>query len=196
MNAGPMHVGKSEYDCIVIGGGHNGLVCAAYLAKAGKSVCVLERRHVLGGCAATEPLWPGYRVSTAAYVISLFLPEITRELRLKHYGLEILPRNPSSFTPLLDGRSLLMGPDERATTREIAKFSERDAENYPRYQMLLEKIAAVLEPILEKASPDPLPLPGIGANFRCVSELVMPAGFTTSIRHSANLVPRYRKPLN
>ena len=84
-------------------------MCAAYLAKAGHKVCVLERRHVLGGCATTEALWPGYKVSTAAYVISLFLPQIIRELKLKEYGLTILPRNPSSFTPLPDGRSLLMG---------------------------------------------------------------------------------------
>ena len=75
-----------RYDCIVIGGGHNGLVTAAYLAKAGKTVCVLERRHVLGGCSTTEELWPGYKVSTAAYVISLFLPEIIRDLRLKPAG--------------------------------------------------------------------------------------------------------------
>src|SRR5437879_4947035 len=103
--------GKRRYDCLVIGGGHNGLIAAAYLAKAGRSVCVLERRHVLGGCAVTEELWPGFKVSTAAYVISLLLPEIIRDLRLKFYGLHILPRNPSSFTPLLDGRSLLLGPD-------------------------------------------------------------------------------------
>ena len=99
----------TSYDCIVIGGGHNGLVTAAYLAKAGKKVCVLERRHVLGGCATTEELWPGYKVSTAAYVISLFLPEITRDLRLKHYGLKVLPRNPSSFTPLLDELAVRLG---------------------------------------------------------------------------------------
>ena len=72
-----------KFDCVVIGGGHNGLVAAAYLAKAGKSVCVLERRHVLGGCSTTEALWPGYKVSVAAYVISLFLPEIIRDLKLK-----------------------------------------------------------------------------------------------------------------
>jgi len=150
---------SKRYDCLVIGGGHNGLVAAAYLARAGKSVCVLERRGVLGGCAATEALWPGYKVSTAAYVISLFLPEIIRDLRLKHYGLTILPRNPSSFTPLLDGRYLLLGPDEQSNRREIAKFSEHDAEAYPRYNALLERIAHVLEPVLAKASPDPLPLP-------------------------------------
>ncbi|MEZ6111361.1 MAG: NAD(P)/FAD-dependent oxidoreductase [Pirellulaceae bacterium] len=149
----------SRYDCIIIGGGHNGLVAAAYLAKAGKSVCVVERRHVLGGCATTEELWPGYKVSTAAYVISLFRPEIIRELRLKQFGFEILPRNPSSFTPLLDGRSLLMGPDRRATRTEIAKFSERDAERYGDYEALLERVAAVLEPIMARPAPDPLPLP-------------------------------------
>lgn len=150
---------KKSFDCLVIGGGHNGLVAAAYLAKAGKSVCVLERRHVLGGCSTTEKLWPGYKISVAAYVISLFLPEIIRDLRLNHYGLKILPRNPSSFTPLLDGRYLLLGPDERANVREIEKFSHRDAEAYPKYNALLERIAKSLEPVLEKSAPDSLPLP-------------------------------------
>jgi phytoene dehydrogenase-like protein len=148
-----------RFDCVVIGGGHNGLVCAAYLAKAGRRVCVLERRHVLGGCATTEELWPGYRVSTAAYVISLFQMPIIRELRLKEYGLEILPRNPSSFTPLPDGRSLTLGPDESLVQREISKFSVRDAVAYPRYNALLERVAQVLEPALSEAAPDPLPLP-------------------------------------
>jgi phytoene dehydrogenase-like protein len=149
---------QRKFDCIVIGGGHNGLVAAAYLARAGKSVCVLEKRHVLGGCSTTEELWPGYKVSVAAYVISLFLPQIIRDLKLKQYGLNILPRNPSSFTPLLDGRSLLLGPDERANTREIEKFSRRDAEAYPKYNAFLERVAKVLEPVLAKAAPDPLPL--------------------------------------
>jgi phytoene dehydrogenase-like protein len=148
-----------KFDCIIIGGGHNGLVCAAYLAKAGRRVCVLERRHVLGGCATTEQLWPGYRVSTAAYVISLFQMPIIRELRLREYGLEILPRNPSSFTPLPDGRSLTLGPDEALVQREISKFSVRDAVAYPRYNALLERIAAALEPALSDSAPDPLPLP-------------------------------------
>jgi len=146
------------YDCVIIGGGHNGLVCAAYLARAGKKVCVLERRGVLGGAATTERLWPGYKVSTAAYVISLLLPEIIRDLRLKHYGLAILPRSPSSFTPLPDGRSLLMGPEPGLNEREIAKFSQRDATAFPRYEALLERVAAVLEPVLSQSAPDPLPL--------------------------------------
>ena len=169
---------KQHYDCVVIGGGHNGLVTAAYLAKAGKSVCVLERRHILGGCACTEELWPGYKVSTAAYVISLFLPEITRDLRLKQYGLEVLPRNPSSFTPLLDGRSLTLGPDMVESQREISKFSRRDAEAYPKYNALLERVAQVLEPVLNKSAPDPLPLPkewrriGVGKRLRDGSKML------------------------
>ncbi len=163
---------------MVIGGGHNGLVTAAYLAKAGKSVCVVEKRHVLGGCAVTEELWPGYRVSTAAYVISLFLPEITRDLRLKQYGLNILPRNPSSFTPLLDGRSLLLGPDLVESQREIAKFSQKDAQQYPLYNELLERIAAQLEPVLSQSAPDPLPLPsdwrkiGVGKRLRDTAKVL------------------------
>jgi len=149
----------SRYDCVVIGGGHNGLICAAYLAQSGKRVCVLERRAVLGGACTTEPLWPGYRVSTAAYVVSLLLPEIIGELRLKQHGLRILPRSPSSFTPLPDRRSLLLGPEPGLSEREIAKFSPRDAAAFPRYEALLERVADALEPALSEAAPDPLPLP-------------------------------------
>ncbi len=149
---------KKSFDCIVIGGGHNGLIAAAYLAKAGKSVCVVERRHVLGGSATTEELWPGYKVSTAAYVVSLLLPEVIRELGLKRYGLNILKRSPSSFSPTDDGRYLLMGPDQEMTRREIAKFSEKDAEAYPRYGALLERVAEAIEPLMSRAAPDPLPL--------------------------------------
>ncbi|MCA9262846.1 MAG: NAD(P)/FAD-dependent oxidoreductase [Planctomycetales bacterium] len=150
---------EQRFDAIVIGGGHNGLVTAAYLAKAGKSVCVLERRHVLGGCATTEELWPGYKVSTAAYVISLFLPEIIRDLGLKHHGLRILPRNPSSFTPLLDGRHMTLGPEMARCQQEIAKFSQHDAARYPNYNALLERVAEALEPALTRVAPDTLPLP-------------------------------------
>ncbi len=163
---------KAHFDCVIIGGGHNGLVAAAYLARAGHRVCVLERRHVLGGACTTEELWPGYKVSTAAYVISLFLPEIIRDLRLNDHGLKILPRNPSSFTPLPDGRSLLLGSDTAANQREIAQFSQRDAERYPQYEALLERVAKAIEPTLQKPAPDLLPLPrswrriGIGKRLR------------------------------
>ena len=110
---------QRKYDCVVIGAGHNGLITAAYLAQAGKSVCVLERRSIVGGCSATEAIWPGYQVSTASYVVSLLAPEIIQELKLKQNGLNILPRNPSSFTPLKDGRYLMLGPDE-ASNRSVS----------------------------------------------------------------------------
>lgn len=150
---------SSKYDCIVIGGGHNGLITACYLARAKKKVCVVEKRHVLGGCSVTEELWPGYKVSTASYVVSLLLPEIIEQLRLKEYGLAILPRNPSSFTPMADGRYLLLGPDQAANRREISKFSSRDAENFGRYESFLERVAAQIEPLLGLIAPDILPLP-------------------------------------
>src|SRR4029077_13720107 len=101
----------ANYDIIIIGAGHNGLVTAAYLARAGLKVLVLERRELVGGTCVTEDLWPGFKVSTAAYVNSLFRPEIIRDLELKKFGFEMLPRNPSSFTPFPDGRYLMMGPD-------------------------------------------------------------------------------------
>ena len=143
------------WDAIVIGAGHNGLVAAAYLAKAGRRVLVLERREVIGGCAVTEERWPGFRVSTAAYVNSLFRPSIVRELDLARHGFAMIPRSPSSFTPLPDGRSLLMGPDAAMTAREVAAFSVRDAEALPRYDAQLGRIAQVLEPMLDETPPDP-----------------------------------------
>ena len=149
----------TRYDCVIIGAGHNGFVCAFELARAGKKVLVLERRSVVGGCAVTEELWPGYRVSTASYVVSLLLPEIEERMELKRHGYKVLARNPSSFTPLQDGRYLLLGPDEELNRSEIAKFSKRDAEAYPRYNQLLERIAECLEPVLDKTPPDLLPLP-------------------------------------
>src|SRR6476661_1690520 len=144
-----------SYDLIVIGGGHNGLVTAAYAARAGLKVLVLERREVLGGACVTEEVWPGYKVSTAAYVNSLLRPEIIRELELGRHGFEMLPRNPSSFTPFPDGRSLLLGPDKALTHREISKFSPKDAEALPRYEAMLERVADFLEPTLVMTPPNP-----------------------------------------
>lgn len=146
---------SASYDLIVIGGGHNGLVTAAYLARAGVKVLVLERREVLGGACVTEELWPGFKVSTAAYVNSLLRPEIIRDLDLKRHGFKMLPRNPSSFTPFPDGRSLMLGPNKAMTHREVAKFSARDADALPKYEQMLERVAAFIEPTLTQTPPNP-----------------------------------------
>ena len=149
------------YDAIVIGGGHNGLVTACYLARAKWKVLVLERRSIVGGaCVTDETTFPGFKVSTAAYVNSLFRPEIVRDLGLRGYGFELIERNPSSFSPFPDDRYLMLGADAGFNHREIAKFSARDAGAYPRYVEMLERVAAVIEPTLLQLPPDPV-RPGV-----------------------------------
>jgi phytoene dehydrogenase-like protein len=154
-----------SYDAIIIGGGHNGLVTACYLARAKWKVLVLERRYLVGGACVTEETFPGFKVSTAAYVNSLFRPEIIRELRLADYGFGLVERNPSSFTPFLDGRHLFLGPDQPMNLREIAKFSSRDAEAYPKYEKMLERVAAVVEPTILQTPPNLL-RPGLGGLWK------------------------------
>ncbi len=145
----------TTYDAIIVGAGHNGLVTAAYLAKAGLKVLVLERRYVVGGAAVTEEIFPGFKVSTLSYVNSLFRPKIIRDLRLKDFGFEMIPRDPSSFTPFPDGRYLFLGPDKKMVREEIAKFSKKDADAYPKYEAMLERVADFVEPMLEMTPPDP-----------------------------------------
>jgi phytoene dehydrogenase-like protein len=146
----------ARFDAIIIGAGHNGLVTACYLARAGRKVLVLERRDVLGGACVTEEVFPGFKVSTAAYVNSLFRKEIIQDLKLTEHGFVLLERNPSSFTPLPDGRSLFLGPDEKMNSLEIGKFSKRDAENYPKYEAMLLRVAEVIEPTLTQKPPNVL----------------------------------------
>src|ERR671925_1388134 len=141
------------YDVIVIGGGHNGLVNAAYLARAGKRVLVCERRHVLGGAAVTEEVFPGFRFSVASYVVSLLRPEIVRELELPKHGLEILPLD-GTFTPLEDDY-LWRVNDHGHTLRELRRWSPSDAEAYDEYSRLMLEMAQFVKPILSMAPPDP-----------------------------------------
>lgn len=145
---------RSKYDAIVIGAGHNGLVAACYLARAKWRVCVLERREIVGGACVTEEIFPGYKFSTASYVNSLFRPEIVRDLNLRGYGYEVIERNPASFTPFLDGRYLMLGRGIASDAAEIAKFSKRDSQAYPRYEAMLERVASVIEPTLTEIPPN------------------------------------------
>src|SRR5438128_10175201 len=142
------------FDVIIIGAGHNGLVTAAYVAKAGYRVLVLERRELVGGCAVTEGVWPGYRVSTAAYLTSLLQDRIVRDLELERFGYAVDAKDPAFFSPFPDGRYLFMWQDQRKTLEEIAKFSRRDAEAFPAYEEHLEKLSMFVESMLLTTPPD------------------------------------------
>jgi phytoene dehydrogenase-like protein len=139
---------------VIIGGGHNGLVTAAYLAKAGRTVLVLEKRDLLGGCAVTEEIWPGYRVSTGAYLNSLLQQRVIEDLELAKYGYAVDPKDPSFFSPYPDGRHLFFWQSREKTLAEISKFSKRDAQAFVRFEDHLEKLAVVAESLLLEIPPE------------------------------------------
>ncbi|MFB3737958.1 MAG: phytoene desaturase family protein [Candidatus Velamenicoccus archaeovorus] len=147
-------MGAFQRDVVIVGGGHNGLACAAYLAKAGLDVLVLERRDVLGGAAATEEPWPGYRVSSASYVVSLMPPKIVDELRLKRFGYEVSIVTPDYFVPFPDGTSLTLWGDVARDAANIARFSTRDAERYVEFDRYFERVAELLKDLLFVVPPN------------------------------------------
>ncbi len=149
-----------KYDAIVIGGGHNGLTAAAYLAKSGRKVLVLEQRHLLGGAAVTEELFPGFKYSVYSYVVSLLRPEVIQELQLYKHGLHLLPLD-SNFTPMENGNYLAAYPDDSSSLDEIRRHSRRDADVYAEFNNMLYELAYAVKPILKTVPPDP-GNPGIG----------------------------------
>jgi phytoene dehydrogenase-like protein len=148
---------ERNYDAVVIGGGHNGLVNAAYLARAGKKVLVLERRGVVGGAAVTEEIFPGFHFSECSYVVSLLRPEIIRELDLPRHGLEILPLD-GTFTPMPSGDYLWRVNDHAKTLREIRRHSRVDAEAYDEFSKMMVPMCRFVKPLLSMIPPDPTSL--------------------------------------
>ena len=146
-----------SYDALIIGGGHNGLVCAAYLARAGRKVLVLERRHVLGGAAVTEELYPGFKFSVASYVVSLFRPGIIRDLDLPAHGLEMLPLE-TAYSPIAGDKGLCRWVDPETTRREIARFSVKDSEVYSEFGLAMTKMARFAKGVIDSPAPDPASL--------------------------------------
>jgi phytoene dehydrogenase-like protein len=143
---------EQSSDVLIIGGGHNGLVCAAYLAGAGLKVRVLERRGIVGGAAVTEEFFPGFRNSTASYTVSLLNPMVIRDLRLAEHGLRVVERPYANFLPLPDGRSFRLGGEH--TRAEVAKWSPRDAQRLPDYYAMLDRVVGVLRELMVRTPPN------------------------------------------
>ncbi len=152
---------SARYDAIVVGGGHNGLVAAGYLAKERLKVLVLERRHIVGGACVTEEIIPGHRVTRTSYVCSLLLPEVIRDFRMKDYGFEVLVPEPHSLQPLPDGRGILWWADPKKRAEEIAKFSPKDVENIEKFEAGLAGLQRFIDEIM-RMTPPMFPPKGIG----------------------------------
>ena len=148
----PTRYGATHHDVLIIGGGHNGLVCAAYLAGAGLKVRVLERRGIVGGAAVTEEFHPGFRNSVASYTVSLLNPKVIRDLRLAEHGLRVVERPYANFLPLPDGRSFRLGGEHTAS--EVAKWSARDGQRLPEYYAMLDRIVVVLRELMQRTPPN------------------------------------------
>ena len=146
-----------SYDTIIIGGGHNGLVCAAYLAKGGQRVLVLERRHLVGGAAVSEQIYPGFTYSVASYVVSLLRPAIVRDLELARFGYDLIPLD-ATFSPDRDGPGLLRTSDNGETHREISRHSRRDADTYPLFGRTMARMGKIISGSLDHPLPAGLPL--------------------------------------
>ena len=149
------------YDAIIVGGGHNGLVTAFYLARAGRKVLVLERREMVGGCAVTEAIWPGYKVSTASYLVSLLQQKVVDDMELARHGYHVDAKDPAFFSPFPDGRYFFTWQDGAKTLAEVARFSKRDAARMPAFDEQLERLAKLVESLL-LVCPPPFPPKGIG----------------------------------
>jgi phytoene dehydrogenase-like protein len=143
-----------NYDAIVVGAGHNGLVTAGYLARAGLKTLVVESRPVVGGACVTEEVFPGYKVSTTSYLCSLLQEKVIKDLQLEKFGYQVYPKDPAFFSPFPDGRYLIMWSDVERTCEEIRKFSARDAAAYPRYDEFIDRLARFVEPLLLETPPD------------------------------------------
>ena len=164
---------QQAWDAIIVGGGHNGLTCAAYLARAGRKVLVLEKRHVLGGAAVSDQVFDGFTFSVCSYVVSLLRPWIIRDLELARFGLDLIPLD-CSFLPLPNGDSLARWGDGERTRREIARFSAKDAEVYPEFGQAMSRLSRFVKGIIDRDAPDPASLmpkrlaqlAGLGRDFK------------------------------
>jgi phytoene dehydrogenase-like protein len=152
---------STRYDAIIVGGGHNGLIAAGYLAKERLKVLVLERRHIVGGACVTEEIHPGYRVTRTSYVCSLLLPEVIRDFRMKDYGFELLVPEPNGLQPLPDGRGIVWWSDPAKRAQEIAKISPKDVENLEKFEAGLAELQPFIDDIM-RMTPPMFPPKGIG----------------------------------